>query len=175
MQTVATKSPELQFNNNNVNNTNSNAIPNHLKLTANFNFHVDEQGNIGRVDVSKAFCYQSPDMSTNVLTKNVVVMKKPPIMMTSSPNGEPHFVDCNNNISGPAMIETAHMPLPKHFPPAAHPLSPLNINIHPPQFVNHLNWNHAAQYQWQITLDWWRRHLHLHAESPKIKLQGRIS
>lgn len=151
MQTVA-KSPEIQFNNNNSNiiNNNTNAIPNHLKLTANFNFHVDEQGNIGRVDVSKAFCYQTQDMSNNVLAKNVVVMKKPPIMMTSSPNGETHFVDCNNNLNGPTIIETGHMPhtQPKHFPPpSTHPMSPLNINIHPPQFVNHLNWNHAAQYQ----------------------------
>lgn len=158
MQSVA-KSPDIQFNNNN-NNISSNssaAVPNHLKLTANFNFHVDEQGNIGRLDVSKAFCFQTQDMPTNVMSKNIVVMKKPPIMMTATPNGETHFVDCNNNLSGPAMLETGHMqhsqpPPPqifsqKHFPPPSpHPMSPLNINIHPPPFVNHLNWNHAAQY-----------------------------
>lgn len=156
MQTVAVcKSPEAQFNNNNNHiNNNASAIPNHVKLTANFNFHVDEQGNIGRVDVSKAFCFQTQDMSNNVMAKNVVVMKKQPIMMTSSPNGEAHFVDCNNNLSGPTIIEAGHMPPPpqifsqKHYPPSStHPMSPLNINIHPPQFVNHLNWNQAAQYQ----------------------------
>lgn len=143
---------EIQYNNNN----GTNAIPNHLKLTANFNFHVDEQGNIGRVDVSKAF-YQNQEQ---VIAKNVVVMKKTPIMMTSSPNGEPHYVDCNNNLNTPTIIEAGHMtssqppPPPifsnKHFPPPptpTHPMSPLNISIHPPQFVNHLNWNHAAQYQ----------------------------
>lgn len=134
----------------NVQYTNNAALPNQLKLTTNFNFHIDDHGNLGRLDVSKALCYQSQDSANNLLTKKVVVMKKAPLIMTSPNVEQPpqHFVDCNNNLNPPIppVIES-HMPPPpifaqKHFPP--HPLSPLNINtqFHPPQFVNHLNWNH---------------------------------
>lgn len=143
-------SPKATISPPNVQYSNNAALPNQLKLTTNFNFHIDDQGNLGRVDVSKALCYQSQDIANNVLTKKLVVMKKTPILMTS-PNidqQQQHFVDCNNNFNPPinSVMET-HMPPPpiypqKHFP--AHPLSPLNINtqFHPTQFVNHLNWSH---------------------------------
>lgn len=135
----------------NVHYTNNAAIPNQLKLTTNFNFHIDDQGHLGRVDVSKALCYQSQDLANNIHTKKLLMMKKP-ILMTS-PNVEQHFVDCNNNLNPP--IESHMAPLQiypqKHFAP--HPLSPLNVNtqFHPPQFVNHLNWNHH-QFQWHLKI-----------------------
>jgi hypothetical protein len=139
--------PQVQY-------TNNAALPNQLKLTTNFNFHIDDQGHLGRVDVSKALCYQSQEVANNVLTKKVLVMKKAPIMITSPTlEQQQHYVDLNNNTMNPpiAPVIEQHMPPPhiypqKHFAP--HPLSPLNINtqFHPPQFVNHLNWNHP-QYQ----------------------------
>lgn len=135
----ATGSPsDIQYQNNNA------ALPNQHKPTANFNFHIDEQ----RVDVNKALCFQSHEINNNGLTSNVLVMKKAPILMSPS-NGEQahHFVDCNNNLNPPipAVIEP-HLPPSQIYPPkhfTAHPLSPLNINtqFHPPQFINHLNWN----------------------------------
>lgn len=142
MQSPTGSPPEVHYQNNN------SALPNQLKLTTNFNFHIDEQGQLGRVDVSKALCYQSQEINNNVLTKKVLVKMKTPIIL--SPNGEPaqHFVDCNNNINPPnSSILEPHLPAPQIYPPkhfAAHPMSPLNINtqFHPPQFVNHLNWTH---------------------------------
>lgn len=129
---------------NNVQYTNNAALPNQLKLTTNFNFHIDDQGHLGRVDVSKALCYQTQEMTNQIFTKKLIVVKKSPML-----NGDQHYVDCNNNNMNPpisSMMDT-HMPPTQIYPQkhfAAHPLSPLNINTqyHPPQFVNHLNWNH---------------------------------
>lgn len=115
------------------------ALPNQLKLTTNFNLHIDDQGQLGQINVRKAMCYQSQDLANNVLTKKYLVMKKP--IIVTSPNVDQHFVDCNNNLNPP--IDPQMTPLQicpqKHFMP--HPLSPLNINtqFHPPQFVKHLN------------------------------------
>lgn len=131
---------------NNVQFTNNAALPNQLKLTTNFNFHIDDQGHLGRVDVSKALCYQSQDLGNQIFTKKLIVLKKGPML-----NGDQHFVDCNNNNMNPPMpslMDThTHMPPTQIYPQkhfTAHPLSPLNINTqyHSPQFVNHLNWNH---------------------------------
>lgn len=136
--------------NNNVQFTNNAALPNQLKLTTNFNFHIDEQGHLGRVDVSKALCYQSQELANQIFTKKLIVVKKSPML-----NGEHHFVDCNNNMNPPIpSLMESHMPPTQIYPQkhfAAHPLSPLNINTqyHPPQFVNHLNWNHP-QFQWHF-------------------------
>lgn len=147
MDDVDMHSPKATVSPPNVQYSNIAALPNQLKLTTNFNFHIDEQGQLGRVDVSKALCYQSQEIANNLLTKKVVVMKN----VMTSPNIEQqqqHFVDCNNNLNPPipSVIES-HMPPPQMYPQkhfAAHPLSPLNINtqFHPPQFVNHLNWSH---------------------------------
>ena len=108
------------------NHPNNSDLTNQLKLTTNCNVHIDNQDQLGRVDVSKALCYQSEDLSNNVLTRKILL------------NVEQHFVDCNNNLNPP-------MPPPPVYPKilTAHTLSPLNINtqFHPPQFVSHLNWN----------------------------------
>lgn len=127
----------------NVQYPNNPAIPNQLKLTTNFNFHIDDQGQFGGVDVSKGLSYQSHELTNNVLTKNVLLMKKGPINMTSS-NVEQHFVDCNNNLNPP--IPEQHIAPPPIYQQkllATHHLSPLNIKtqFHLPQFVNHINWN----------------------------------
>lgn len=128
-------------------------LPNQLKVTTNFNFQYDDNGNLGRVDVSKALCYQSQEVANNVVTKKVVVMhqKKTPILL-ASPNVDqceteqqqqlqPHYVDCNNNnLSSPQMpcIDTTTPQSPQIY-------APKNINpqfIQPP-FLNHhpnLNW-----------------------------------
>lgn len=150
---VEMQPPKATISPPNVQYTNNAALPNQLKLTTNFNFHIDDHGNLGRVDVSKGLCYQSQDIANNVLAKKLVVMKKAPMLMSPSLEQQQHFVDLNNNLNPPmpAVIESHMPPAPiypqKHFPP--HPLSPLNINtqFHPPQFVNHLNWNHP-QFQW---------------------------
>lgn len=128
-------------------------LPNHVKVTTNFNFQYDDNGNLGRVDVSKALCYQSQEVSNNVVTKKVLVMhqKKAPILITG-PNVEQqeqqqHFTDCNNNHINPlpqiqsAVIDSAHLPPPQQI------FTPKNLNpqfIHQP-YVNHINWNHQLQ------------------------------
>lgn len=133
-------------------------LPNQVKVTTNFNFQYDDNGNLGRVDVSKALCYQSQEVANNVVTKKVVVMhqKKTPILI-SSPNGEPtqeqlsptqqqpppsHFYDCNNNLNPhaplPTVIEAQPLPPQPIF-------APKTVNGHfaiQPPFINHLNWNH---------------------------------
>lgn len=123
----------------------NNAVaPNQLKLTTNFNFHIDDEGKLGRVDVRKALCYQSQDLTNNILTKKVLLMKKTPIVM-SPPNIKQNFVDCNNNLNPPTTEQ--QMP-PPHIHPQkllAHHLSPLNINtqFHTSQFAKQLNWNQS--------------------------------
>ncbi|CAG9806124.1 unnamed protein product [Chironomus riparius] len=131
-------------------------LPNQVKVTTNFNFQYDDNGNLGRVDVSKALCYQSQEISNNVVTKKVLVMhqKKAPILLTG-PNIEQqeqttpqHYIDCNNNNMNPlpqlqsTVIDTAHLP-----PPSQQIFTPKNMNpqfIQPP-FINHLNWNPQFQ------------------------------
>jgi hypothetical protein len=139
-------------------------LPNQLKTTTNLNFQYDDNGNLGRVDVSKALCFQSQEVANNVLTKKVLMMhqKKTPILI-SPPNIEhieqeqiqqqqqqqqQHYIDCNNNVSSPQMscieAQLTHLPPP---PPPAQIFAPKTINpqfIHPP-FLNHLNWNPQFQ------------------------------
>lgn len=133
-------------------------LPNQVKVTTNFNFQYDDNGILGRVDVSKALCYQSQEVANNVVTKKVLVMhqKKTPILI-ASPNGEqpqeqlsptqqPHFIDCNNNLNPqainhappPTLIETQQLPPQPIF-------APKTVNGHfaiQPPFINHLNWTH---------------------------------
>lgn len=130
-------------------------LPNQVKVTTNFNFQYDDNGNLGRVDVSKALCYQSQEVANNVVTKKVLVMhqKKTPILI-SSPNGEQseqisppptHYIDCNNNLNPqpinhppPTVIEAQLQPQPIYA-------QPKTVNGHfaiQPPFINHLNWNH---------------------------------
>lgn len=127
----ATTSPNVQY-------MNSATLPN-LKLTKNFNCHIDDHRNFGCVDA-----FQSQEIANNILSKKVVGMKKTPMLISS--NIEQQHFDLNNNLNPPvpSVIETLMPPTlyQKHFP--VHPLSPLNINtqFHPPQYVNHLNWKH---------------------------------
>lgn len=132
-------------------------LPNQVKVTTNFNFQYDDNGNLGRVDVSKALCYQSQEISNNVVTKKVLVMhqKKTPILLPGPNNIEQqeqttpqHYIDCNNNNMNPlpqlqsTVIDAAHLP-----PPSQQIFTPKNMNpqfIQPP-FINHLNWNPQFQ------------------------------
>lgn len=134
-------------------------LQNQVKVTTNFNFQYDDNGNLGRVDVSKALCYQSQELSKydNVVTKKVLVMhqKKAPILIagpaieqqeSTSPQQQQHFVDCNNNINPlpqhPSnVIDAAHLPPPQQI------FTPKNLNpqyIQPP-YINHINWNPQFQ------------------------------
>lgn len=131
-------------------------LPNQVKVTTNFNFQYDGDGNLGRVDVSKALCYQSQEVANNVLTKKVLVMhqKKAPILI-SSPNGEQlqeqlsstqptHYIDCNNNLN-PQPIAHAPPTVIEQLPPQPIYAQPKTVNGHfaiQPPFINHLNWNH---------------------------------
>lgn len=146
IKTVAVSSPTGQ----------QQPLQNQVKLTTNFNFQYDDNGNLGRVDVSKALCYQSQEVSNNVVTKKVLVMhqKKAPILIAGqngeqqdSPGAPPqHFVDLNNNLNSlpqlPSnVVENAHLPPPQQI------FTPKNLNphfIHPP-YVNHMNWNPQFQ------------------------------
>lgn len=138
-------------------------LPNQVKVTTNFNFQYDDNGNLGRVDVSKALCYQSQEIANNVLTKNVLVMhqKKAPILISSSPNGEQspqyepshsppqqqhlqqvNFIDCNNNLNIPqptptTVIEAQQIPQPIFAPKTVN--GHFHHTIHQPTFIN---WSH---------------------------------
>ena len=127
------------------------SLPNQVKVTTNFNFQYDDNGNLGRVDVSKALCYQSQEISNNVVTKKVLVMhqKKAPILLEQPEQTTPqqHYIDCNNNNMNPhpqlqsTVIDAAHLP------PSQQIFTPKNMNpqfIQPP-FINHLNWNPQFQ------------------------------
>lgn len=130
-------------------------LPNQVKMTTNLNFQYDDNGNLGRVDVSKALCYQSQEISNNIVTKKVLVMhqKNTPILLTG-PNIEQeqttpqHYIDCNNNNMNPlsqlqsTVIDTAHLP-----PSSQQIFTPKNMSpqfIQQP-FINHLNWNPQFQ------------------------------
>lgn len=127
-------------------------LPSQVKVTTNFNFQYDDNGNLGRVDVSKALCYQSQEIANNVVTKKVLVMhqKKTPILIASQ-NGEQspheshsppqqHFIDCNNNINPTpsTVIEAQQLPQPIFAPKTVNG----HFTIHQPPYINHLNWNH---------------------------------
>lgn len=133
-------------------------LPNQVKVTTNFNFQYDDNGNLGRVDVSKALCYQSQEVANNVVTKKVLVMhqKKTPILITS-PNGEhpqeqlsptqpTHYIDCNNNLNPQPIAHAPPQPtVIEQLPPQPIYAQPKTVNGHfaiQPPFINHLNWNH---------------------------------
>jgi hypothetical protein len=147
-------------------------MPSQVKLTTNFNFQYDDNGNLGRVDVSKALCYQSQEIANNnVVTKKVLVMhqKKTPILIGNgeqSPpqqqqqheqNQQPPFIDFNNNshshiaqqqqqqvtLAPPTIIEAQQLPQPI--------FAPKTVNGHflqpqQPPFINHLSWNPPPQF-----------------------------
>lgn len=133
-------------------------LPSQVKVTTNFNFQYDDNGNLGRVDVSKALCYQSQEIANNVVTKKVLVMhQKKPILISSqngdvppeqlSPTQPPptHFIDCNNNLNPQPITHAPPTVIEAQLPPQPIYAQPKTVNGHfaiQPTFINHLNWNH---------------------------------
>lgn len=128
--------------------------PNHIKVTTNLNFQYEINDNgqhLGRVDISKALCYQSQEVASNIVANKVLIVhqKKSPILI-SSPNIESdlqqHYIDCNNNLNPPPIVDQTQQASMNNvnFTSSQQIIAPKNINaqFNPAPFLNHLNRNH---------------------------------
>lgn len=149
------------------------ALPNqHRVATNNFNSQIDEQGNMGRVDVSNTMCYQThqsaiPQFLYETLTQKLIAIQQKTTHLHMSqhspindhshqhspPTVPPHLMQQQQQQQQVMSKHYPHISL-NQTPHYQRMMQPLNINTqqntYHQQFYHQINWNQQlTHYQHQ--------------------------